>query len=110
MRTSRATSFTLEPQSVAHAPEMLRVLSDPAIYEFENEPPSSEQWLAETAVLRELRVAYGVNVFVAVLKGVKHRSLALLSRLGFAPASRELAVAFGPEPDDMVMVHADAAA
>jgi len=36
---------TLEPQVEAHAAEMFLVLSDPAIYAFENEPPPSLQWL-----------------------------------------------------------------
>lgn len=36
---------TLEPQIAAHADEMFIVLSDPAIYEFENAPPQSEAWL-----------------------------------------------------------------
>lgn len=31
----------------AHAREMFEVLSDPAIYEFENSPPSSAAWLEE---------------------------------------------------------------
>lgn len=47
MRTVEATRCTLEPLVVAHAGEMFGVLSDPAIYEFENEPPPSETWLAE---------------------------------------------------------------
>jgi ribosomal-protein-alanine N-acetyltransferase len=38
---------TLEPQVAAHAAEMFRVLADPAIYEFENEPPPSQAWLTE---------------------------------------------------------------
>lgn len=37
----------LEPQVAAHAHEMFAVLIDPAIYEFENTPPVSEQWLLE---------------------------------------------------------------
>jgi [ribosomal protein S5]-alanine N-acetyltransferase len=41
MRTLVGNGLTLEPQTRAHAPEMFDVLSDPAIYEFENEPPSS---------------------------------------------------------------------
>ncbi len=45
MNTLRAGALTLEPQLGRHAPEMYRVLSDPAIYEFENEPPESEAWL-----------------------------------------------------------------
>ena len=46
MRTLRASRLTLEPQLEAHAAEMFVVLSDPAIYEFENTAPSSEAWLA----------------------------------------------------------------
>ena len=45
MRTIRASHCTLEPQVEAHAHEMFEVLSDPAIYEFENAPPPSEAWL-----------------------------------------------------------------
>jgi len=47
MRTLRAGELVLEPQSAGHAAEMFDVLSDPALYEFENEPPASEAWLAE---------------------------------------------------------------
>jgi uncharacterized protein YndB with AHSA1/START domain/RimJ/RimL family protein N-acetyltransferase len=46
MRTLIASRCTLEPLRTAHAPEMFTVLSDPAIYEFENAPPSSREWLA----------------------------------------------------------------
>lgn len=45
MRTIAASAFVLEPQIAAHAHEMFTVLSDPAIYEFENAPPSDEEWL-----------------------------------------------------------------
>lgn len=45
MRTIAATLCILEPQTAAHAREMFFVLRDPAIYEFENEPPPSEEWL-----------------------------------------------------------------
>ena len=45
MRTLSASHFVLEPQLAAHAQEMFSVLSDPAIYEFENEPPIDEEWL-----------------------------------------------------------------
>lgn len=38
LRTNR---LLLEPQTAAHAAEMFAVLSDPAIYQFENEPPAS---------------------------------------------------------------------
>ena len=47
MRTLRTARCTLEPQLQVHAAEMFEVLDDPAIYEFENEPPPSVQWLAE---------------------------------------------------------------
>ena len=40
-----SASLTLEPQTVAHAEEMFVVLSDRAIYEYENEPPPSVEWL-----------------------------------------------------------------
>jgi ribosomal-protein-alanine N-acetyltransferase len=40
---------------VAHAGEMFAVLSDAAIYEFENEPPPSEDWLAQRYALLESR-------------------------------------------------------
>ena len=45
MNTIVADLCILEPQAVSHAPEMFLVLSDPAIYEFENSPPQSEEWL-----------------------------------------------------------------
>lgn len=47
MRTIDTGSLTLEPQVAAHADEMFVVLSDPAIYEYENEPPWSAQGLRE---------------------------------------------------------------
>jgi RimJ/RimL family protein N-acetyltransferase len=45
MRSIETPTLTLEPQRAAHAPEMFAVLGDPAIYEFENEPPPSLDWL-----------------------------------------------------------------
>jgi RimJ/RimL family protein N-acetyltransferase len=45
MRVIEAFRFTLEPQMAAHAEEMFAVLSDPAIYEYENAPPPSVEWL-----------------------------------------------------------------
>ncbi|MEJ6023362.1 GNAT family N-acetyltransferase [Ramlibacter sp. PS4R-6] len=41
MRVVTERGFTLEPQFAAHAPAMFELLSDAAIYEFENEPPAS---------------------------------------------------------------------
>ena len=45
MRVIETGSLTLEPQTAAHAEEMFVVLSDPATYEYENEPPPSLEWL-----------------------------------------------------------------
>ena len=45
----------LEPQAVGHARQMFAVLCDPAIYEFENSPPQSEDWLANRFKTLELR-------------------------------------------------------
>jgi [ribosomal protein S5]-alanine N-acetyltransferase len=45
MRQVAAAGFTLEPQRAAHADAMFDVLGDPAIYRYENEPPSSLDWL-----------------------------------------------------------------
>ena len=45
----------LEPQLAAHAEEMFTVLSDPAIYEFENAPPQSIEWLRERYTRLESR-------------------------------------------------------
>ncbi|HEU0203620.1 MAG TPA: GNAT family N-acetyltransferase [Burkholderiaceae bacterium] len=45
MRAIEAARVTLEPQTAEHAPEMFVVLSDPAIYAYENSPPPSVQWL-----------------------------------------------------------------
>jgi RimJ/RimL family protein N-acetyltransferase len=53
MRTIITPSLRLEPLSVRHAPEMFSVLSDPAIYEFENEPPASEAALARRYAILE---------------------------------------------------------
>jgi len=55
MRIIRATKCILEPQVAAHAREMFAVLSDEAIYEFENEPPQSETWLSERYAQLESR-------------------------------------------------------
>ena len=45
MRIIKTGSLSLEPQTIAHADEMFIVLSDPAIYAFENAPPQSLEWL-----------------------------------------------------------------
>jgi [ribosomal protein S5]-alanine N-acetyltransferase len=45
MRILENSVIRLEPQVVAHAEAMFEVLSDPAIYEYENAPPPSLAWL-----------------------------------------------------------------
>jgi ribosomal-protein-alanine N-acetyltransferase len=45
MHVIETSGLKLEPQVTAHAEEMFVVLSDPAIYEYENEPPPSVEWL-----------------------------------------------------------------
>lgn len=47
----------LEPLVSSHANEMFAVLSDPAIYEFENEPPVSNAWLTSRYALLERRAS-----------------------------------------------------
>jgi RimJ/RimL family protein N-acetyltransferase len=47
MRTLSTERFTLEPLLPEHAPAMFVVLGDPALYEFEHEPPLSAQDLRE---------------------------------------------------------------
>ena len=57
MKTSCTLRCILEPQVEAHAEEMFKVLSDPAIYEFENIPPPSVERLAVGYRLRESRTS-----------------------------------------------------
>jgi len=162
--------FTLEPLAAAHAHEMFAVLSDPAIYEFEGEPPSSvdalrhrytlletrrsrdgsQSWLnwvvrldsgelagyvqatvgrsgaayvayelasrhwrkgigsaAVAGMIDELRTSHAVNVFVAVLKARNLRSLSLLQKLGFRPATGSESAVYPCEADERVMVNSE---
>lgn len=57
MRTLHTPLCSLEPQVVAHANEMFAVLCDPAIYEFEGEPPPSIERLAEGYRRKESRLS-----------------------------------------------------
>jgi RimJ/RimL family protein N-acetyltransferase len=166
MRTLSAGVCTLEPLVEAHAPEMFVVLTDPAIYEFEGEPPpslellaagfrrresrltrdgsqpildwavrlpdgqlagyvqatlyrtgaayvayefSSKYWrrgigsAAVSRMLSELKDAYEISRFVAVLKTANFRSVGLLRKLGFTPGSTEDAVTYEALPDEIVL-------
>ena len=53
--TSGSVALVLEPQTAAHALQMFPVLSDPAIYRYENQPPASVQSLLERFVALERR-------------------------------------------------------
>ncbi|HEY5895134.1 MAG TPA: GNAT family N-acetyltransferase [Chthoniobacterales bacterium] len=166
MRVITTGNLTLEPQAAAHAEEMFVILTDPAIYEYENEPPPSVEWLrarfsklesrqsgdgsqrwlnwvirlpsseaigyvqatvhpddraeiayvlssrywgrglarqAVQAMLAELVAHYHVRTLSAVLKQENHRSMHLLQRLGFSPASPELAAELEVESGEVLM-------
>jgi [ribosomal protein S5]-alanine N-acetyltransferase len=166
MRVIETGSLTLEPQTAAHAEEMFTVLSDPAIYEYENEPPPSlewlrtrftklesrlsangqEQWLnwvirlpsselagyvqatvdlngraaiayelsspywgrglarlAVQAMISELVQRHQVHILTAVFKRKNRRSMRLLERLGFSPASAEWHKKHQVEPGELLM-------
>lgn len=166
VRVTTTSRLTLEPQTAAHADEMFTVLSDPAIYEYENKPPPTlewlrnrfekletrlsgdgrEQWLnwvirlqsselidyvqatirpagqagvayelssvywgrglafeAVNAMIVELVEHYGVRRLSAVLKRGNFRSMRLLERLGFSPASSEEHMKKHIEPDEILM-------
>jgi RimJ/RimL family protein N-acetyltransferase len=47
VRSLHTPRLVLEPQTTAHAEDMYAVLTDPAIYEFENAPPASLDALRE---------------------------------------------------------------
>ncbi len=57
MRTLATARLTLEPQVAAHADAMFAVLSDPAIYAYENAPPASLAWLRERYAKLESRAS-----------------------------------------------------
>ena len=61
MKVIEAGGLRLEPQVAAHAAEMFVVLSDPAIYEFENEPPPSLDWLRTRFTKLETRLSGDVK-------------------------------------------------
>jgi len=166
MRVINTARLTLEPQTAAHVNEMFVVLSDPAIYEYENKPPPSlewlrvrfakletrlsadghEQWLnwvirlatseligyvqatvrpagdaaiayelssahwgrglafeAVNATIVELVEHYSVHSLFAVLKHGNFRSMRLLERLGFCPASAEERAQNHVESDEVLM-------
>ena len=57
--------MTLEPQTAEHAAEMFVVLSDPAIYAYENSPPPSAAWLrARFERLETRRSADGTELWL----------------------------------------------
>jgi ribosomal-protein-alanine N-acetyltransferase len=167
VRLIQTGSLTLEPQTAAHAEEMFAVLSDPSIYDYENEPPPSlgwlrarftklesrlsqngeDQWLnwvirlptseligyvqatvhpdgraaiayelsspywgrglarqAVQAMISELAGHYRVRSLSSVLKRENLRSMRLLERLGFSPASPEQHLKHGVDPGELLML------
>src|SRR2546430_16551554 len=65
MHVIETGSLRLEPQTAAHAEEMFAVLSDPAIYEYEDDPPPSLEWLrARFTKLESRRAADGQERWV----------------------------------------------
>ncbi|MBL0148486.1 MAG: GNAT family N-acetyltransferase [Ideonella sp.] len=57
MHRLRAGDLSLEPLMASHAEAMFEVLSDPAIYEYENEPPPSVHALRERYARLESRLS-----------------------------------------------------
>lgn len=55
MHSLQTPRLDLEPLRASHAAEMFRVLSDPAIYRYENQPPPSELWLRDRYARLESR-------------------------------------------------------
>lgn len=55
MNSLVAGNLVLEPQVAGHAAAMFPILSDPAIYEFENAPPESVEWLEQRFARLESR-------------------------------------------------------
>jgi [ribosomal protein S5]-alanine N-acetyltransferase len=55
MRSIETPALTLVPQVAAHAEQMFAVLNDPALYEYENEPPPSLDWLRTRFIALESR-------------------------------------------------------
>ena len=55
MRTLTTDDLILEPQVASHSDVMFDVLSDPAIYEYESEPPASREILRERFLRLETR-------------------------------------------------------
>jgi ribosomal-protein-alanine N-acetyltransferase len=55
MRSVDTPRLKLEPQIAAHAGEMFAVLSDMALYEYENQAPRSLEWLRERFARLESR-------------------------------------------------------
>lgn len=167
IRVIETGSLTLEPETAAHAEEMFVILSDPAIYEYENEPPLSVEWLrarftklesrrspdggeqwlnwvirlrtseligyvqatvhpdgraaiayelssaywgrglarqAVQAMISELVEHYRVHSLSSALKRENSRSMRLLERLGFSPASHEQHAKHQVEPGELLML------
>lgn len=78
IRPLETARLVLEPQVAAHADEMFLVLSDPAIYEFENAPPASAAALRERyRALEARRSPDGRQLWLNWTVRVKDRGVAI---------------------------------
>lgn len=59
---------------------------------------------ALVAMIEELRARYSIQTYIAVLKAGNFRSLALLRKSGFVPASAAQMLAHRDGPDEIVMI------
>lgn len=96
MRPLRTPRLRLEPQTAAHADEMFAVLSDPAIYEFENEPPPSLDWLrTRYERLERRRSADGSEQWLNwVVRGPDGRAIGYVQATVFADRTALIAYEF----------------
>ncbi len=91
MRVIESARLTLEPQCAAHAEEMFAVLSDPAIYEYENGPPQSLEWLHHRFMLLETRLsADGKEQWLNWVVRLRGRELIGYVQATVMPGSRAL--------------------
>lgn len=93
MRTIRREALVLEPQVAAHADEMFAVLGDPAIYEFENEPPRSVEWLRDRYARLESRCSLDGTEqwFNWVLRGADGRAAGYLQATVYGGSRADIA-------------------
>lgn len=76
MRRLDAPPLILEPLEAHHAGTMFSVLSDPAIYEYENHPPPSFEWLEDRYTKLETRTsADGTELWLNWVVHLDHQAI-----------------------------------